>query len=182
MNKVRSTFVLIMFALILFGCGETEAQKAARAQTLDNDTAAIASCSYAGVREVSILSLSYADTSAICEKMAISIGRNPSVRALRRLSKAISIMETKGKVNDIADTAYQYMRVVESRGQLSNDQTMMNTINVVFKVYSGSEGRVTPKDLNILLGNIGAGAEKLSDDGIYKPAAMLSVQKQDAGQ
>lgn len=182
MNKLRSTVVLVMFALVLFGCGETEAQKSARAQMLDNDTATVASCSYEGVREVTILSLSYADTSAICEKMAIRIGSNPSIRALRALSKAISIMAMKGKINDIADTAYQYMRVVESRGQLSNDLAMMNTLDVVFKVYFGSEGRVTPKDLNILLSNIGAGAEKLSDDGIYKLAAMLSVQKQDAGQ
>jgi cytochrome c553 len=43
------------------------------------------------------------------------------------------------------------------------------------------EGRVTPKDINIMLSTMGQSAKKLSDDGIINLAAMLSVQRQDAG-
>lgn len=65
--------------------------------------------------------------------------------------------------------------------QLNNEQAMLNTFELVFKIYNGTEGRVTPKDLNILLSNMGNRAQKLSDDGLINLASVLSVQKQDAG-
>lgn len=180
MNK-RKLLTVSLMCLTLLGCGESAEEVAAKETVKNNDSSIIASCSYESVSLVSISTVSNSDTAAICEKMARRIGSNPSIRALRSLSTAISAMSMKSKVDDIADMAYQYMRIVESRGQLNNDTAMINTFNIVFKINNGMEGRVSPKDLNILLSNLGDDAKKLSDEGVMYLAASLSVKKQDAG-
>ena len=91
-------------------------------------------------------------------------------------------MKMEGYPSDLSDNAYQFMRVVQSRGQLNDDSAMNNTFEVIYKVYKGTEKRVTPKDLNIMLSNMGSAATQLSDDGIFNLAALISVNKQDLGE
>jgi hypothetical protein len=90
-------------------------------------------------------------------------------------------MKVNNHTTNTSETAYQYMRIVESRGQLTNDVAMMNTFNVVFKINSGSNGRVTPRDLNRMLSDMGSTATRLSDDGLINLGAMISVQKREVG-
>ena len=78
--------------------------------------------------------------------------------------------------------AYQFMRVAENRGQLNDDDLMSATFEVVFKIASGTDGRVMPKDLNIFLSSLGPGARTMSDEGLINSASLLSVMKQDQGQ
>lgn len=191
MKKRYLLSVMALASTVLLGCGESGGDTNAGSNdtpansqdvVMDTNPSIISSCAYDSVTSVSISTLSYADTAAICKKMATRIGSNPSIQSLRMLSKAVSDMHIQDNQVDVVGTAYQYMRVVESRGQLNDDAAMMKTFDVIFKIYNGTEGRVTPKDLNILLSNMGNGATKLSDDGLINLAALLSVKKQDAGQ
>jgi hypothetical protein len=181
-EKKALAIALIGMVFIFTGCGESLEQEEAKSRALDNNTTTVASCSTDGVFRVRILMLSTTDMSAVCEEMARIMGRNPSVRTLRMLSNTVSAMKIKGDTNGFAVNAYQFMRIVESRGQLNDDSAMMNTFDVVFKIFSGTAGRVTPKDLNILLRTSGPIAKTLSDDGLINIAAMLSSRKIDMGQ
>jgi hypothetical protein len=167
--------------LVLSGCGESKGEKQAKEQALDNVTSAVVSCSIDGVKDVGIATVSLSDTVSICEKMAGRIGHNLSVKALRSLSKTMGVMSIQGYSADLSECAYQFMRIVESRRQLNDDSAMASTFNVVFKIYTGTEKRVSPKDLNMLLSSMGSSAASLSDDGLYRLGAMLSVKKQDMG-
>jgi hypothetical protein len=91
-------------------------------------------------------------------------------------------MQSEGYPGDLSDNAYQFMRVVEERGQLEDDPAMLDTFDIIFKVFHGTEKRVTPKDMNKLLSGIGAGASKLSDDGVFSLAALLDTEKQNNGE
>jgi hypothetical protein len=122
------------------------------------------------------------DAAAICEKMARRMGHNPSVKLFRNLSKTVYFLNEKGLKDGMEANAYQMMRIAESRGQTQDDDAMIATFNIVFKIFVGMEGRVTPKDINVLLSQAGPGAKKMSDDGLYYIAAALSVAKQDMGQ
>ena len=181
LNEKALVIALAGMMLVLSGCGESEGEKQAKEQALDNVTSAVVSCSSDGVQGVGIATVSLSDTISICEKMARRIGHNPSVKALRELSKAMGVMRIQGYSADLSECAYQFMRIVESRGQLNDDSAMVGTFGVVFKIYNGTEKRVSPQELNMLLSSMGSSAASLSDDGLYRLAAMLSVKKQDRG-
>ena len=91
------------------------------------------------------------------------------------------MIKSNGGPKDLVDDAYQFMRVVECRGQLMNDADMFNTFNVIYKIYIGMEGRVTPRELNMILSSFGGQAKKMNDDEVYRSAAILSIRKQDSG-
>jgi len=173
---------MITAFFLISACGKSAAQLEAEQRTLDADTTVVSACTFNAVLPISIPMLSGEETAAVCDKMARTLGRNPSVRLLRHLSKAISSMKVQGRGDDTAANAYQFMRVVENRGQLNDEDRMLNTFDVVFKIVGGTDGRVMPKDLNIFLSNLGAGAKTMSDDGLYHSAAMLSVMKQNQGE
>ena len=59
---------------------------------------------------------------------------------------------------------------------------MLGGCLLLFKVFNGTDGRVTPKDLNIMLSNYGSASKNLSDDGIYTFGSTISVEKQNAGE
>jgi hypothetical protein len=58
---------------------------------------------------------------------------------------------------------------------------MKDTLDIAFKAYTGSNGRVTPKDLNVAVRQSGL-AQTLSDEGLFGLAAMISVQKRNNGE
>jgi hypothetical protein len=72
------------------------------------------------------------------------------------------------------------MEIVDARG-LSDPGRMKDTLDIAYKAYVGSNGRVTPKDLNVMLRQSGLG-ETISDQGLYGLAAMISVEKRNRGE
>ncbi len=172
---------LSLSLFILSGCGKSAQEVEAQQRALDADEAVVSSCVFDAVLPVSISSMSAQETSQICEKMSKTLGRKPSVRLLRRLSKAVSLLQQSGRESDVLGNAYQFMRIAESRGQLGSDDAMMATFEVVFKIVNSMDGRVTARDLNIYLSNLGRGAKTISDGGLIHSAAVLSVMRQDQG-
>jgi hypothetical protein len=181
-NTIPMSAIFILAALILSGCGKSSEEMQAQERALDNNSTMLASCGFETVSPVRISTLSGQKTAAICEKMTKTLGKNPSVRLLRQLSKAVSLLPETGRNDDRIGNAYQFMRIAESRGQLENDDAMIATFNVVFKIVSSMDGRVTAKDLNIFLSNLGRGAKTMSDDGLIHGAAVLSVMRQNQGE
>jgi hypothetical protein len=60
---------------------------------------------------------------------------------------------------------------------------MYDTFNVVFKIYNGSMGHVTPRDVNMALRAMApAQAQKISDDGLYTLAAVILEEKKANGE
>lgn len=172
----------VLAVLVLSGCGKSPEELRAQERALDSNPTMLASCAYETITSIRISTLSGQDTAAICEKIANTTGENPSVKLLRGLSKAVSTLQQIGRSDDMIGDAYQLMRIAQSRGQLKNDDAMIATFNVVFKIVNGTEGRVKPKDLNILLSQLGQGATKMSDQGLINSASALSVMKQDQGE
>jgi hypothetical protein len=181
LTAFRTSVASIAALIFLCGCGKSSEQVEAEQRALDADITVVSTCTFDAVYPVSISLLSGQETAAVCDKMARSLGRNPTVKLLRHLSKAVASMKLQGYGDDIVGNAYQFMRVAEGRGQLKNDDAMFTTFDVVFKIVNGTDGRVMPKDLNIFLTRLGKGARTMSDEGLINSAAMLSVMKQDQG-
>ena len=129
--KTQKIALMLMVAILICGCSSAEEDQE-KEQIKDQDTSILTSCSSDAVTNVSISTVSWDDTSQICDKMARTIGANPSMRSLRALSKSVYAMYLKGNTTALADNAYQFMRVVESRGQLHDDAAMINTFDVLF--------------------------------------------------
>ena len=173
--------------LILTGCSKPVEERQAVERPVDHDSTSfsstsLSSCAIDSIKAVSLATVSWTDTAGICEKMARALGKPPSIRLLQGLSKAVSTLSMTGRSTDKIGNAYQFMRIVESRGQLSSDDAMISTFDIVFKIANGTDGRVMPKDLNIFLSELGPDASKMSDDGLIHSAGMLSVMKQDKGE
>jgi len=181
LKTLQLSVITIAALTLLTGCGKSAEEKEAEQRALDADRTVVSSCTFKAVNPIEVFAMSGEDTAAVCEKMARVLGRNPSVRLLRHLSKAVVNMQIQGRSDDIVGNAYQFMRVAERRGQLDNDDAMYATFDVVFKVVNGTDGRVMPKDLNIFLSSMGEGAKKLSDDGLMRSASLISVMKQNQG-
>lgn len=80
------------------------------------------------------------------------------------------------------DIAYQMMNIVEARGQEEDDKAIYDTFNTVAQIFNGTEGHVTPKDLNIFLRSAGPIAKTLSDDGLISMATVIWEDKKDRGE
>lgn len=126
-----------------------------------------------------ILIVSWRDGSKICEIAAASLGRPMPVGAFRTLLRVTALLHSKG-VGELDKVAYQLAEIIDARG-LTDPKRMDQTLEIAFKTFSGSNGRVTPKDLNVALRQSGRGPA-ISDDDIYTMAAIISVQKRNNGE
>ena len=126
--------------------------------------------------------LSWDDEAAVCKTMRSSIGRFPTVRLARALCKVIIVMQMNGSKDKPKDIAYQMMNIVEARGQERNDKAIYSTFDTVTKIFNGSEGHVTPRDLNVFLRSTGPMAKTLSDEGLMHMAAVIQEDKKGRGE
>jgi hypothetical protein len=181
LNTWRMSAISIAALILLSGCGKSSEEKAAEQRVLDADPTVVSACTFDDLYPVRISLLSVGETATVCDKMARAMGHNPSVKQLRQLAKTVALLNVQGRTDDIGGTAYQFMRIVEERGQLKNDEAMRATIEVVFKIANGTDGRVMPKDLDVFLTSLGKGAKTMSDEGLMRSAAFLSVSKQNLG-
>lgn len=126
-----------------------------------------------------ILIVSWRDGSKICEVASASLGRPMPVGVFRTLLRVAALMNSRG-VGEMDKVAYQLAEVIDARG-LTDPKRMDQTLVIAFKTFSGSNGRVTPKDLNVAVRHSGRGPS-LSDDDLYTMAAIISVRKRNNGE
>jgi hypothetical protein len=148
---------------------------------LDNSNEPVKSCDWKNMSSVmkDILIVDWSTGSKICELAANSLGRPIPTRVFRFLLNAAGLLHLKG-AGEPDQIAYQIVEIIDARG-LTDPQRMKDTIDIVFKAYTGSNGRVTPKDLNVAVRQSGMGLT-LSDKGLYGVAALISVQKRNNGE
>ena len=163
--------------LLLTGCGKSGEETRAEQLALDRDPTLISSCSFDGVVRVRVLDVSSQETEEICERMSTILRRKPSVRLLRELSKAVSELRRAGLGDEMSLNAHHFMRIAKARGQLNSDDSMVSTFNVVFKIVTGMEGRVTATELAGFMEDLGVDAESMSNQGLLHSAAVLSTMK-----
>ena len=168
---MKTTIFLIAACAALIGAG-------AYAANPDENPAQVKSCDSDKLRnDVGELSgVSWEDEAAICREMASSLGRLPPVGLLRILGKVTFILRTAGGTETPKDIAFQVMNVVEARSQTSNVQ-INETFETLVKIYNGSNGRVTPKDMNLNLRSMGSRAKKINRQGMFSMAAILLENK-----
>ena len=144
----------------------------------DENLTPVKSCDWNKVRDdVGELSgVSWEDQAAICREMASSLGKLPPVGLLRVLGKVTFILRAAGSPDAPKEIAFQVMNVVEARNQTSNAQ-INETFNTLVKIYSGSNGRVTPKDVNLNLRAMGPRAKEINEQGMFSMAAMILEDK-----
>jgi hypothetical protein len=126
-----------------------------------------------------ILIVSWSEGSRICRVTTESLGRPITVGVFRAFLKIASVIKYKdgGELDKIA---YQLAEIVEARG-MSEPKRMLDTLEIAMKCFNGSNGRVTPKDLNVALRQSGQ-ARTLTDGDIYTVAAVISVRMRNNGE
>ena len=179
--------VATLAAIMLASCGaETTEKKAADEgadKAADVDQSPLSSCEMSEMAKLRVDVLSYADEAAVCRAMQSGMGRLPSVALARAMCKTIAIMQAVyGDKDSPKDVAYQMMNIVEARGQEKDDKAIHDTFNTVAQIFGGTEGHVTPKDLNICLRSAGPIAKTLNDDFLMNMATLIWEDKKSRGE
>lgn len=180
MTRTLSTLsVPLWCAFFLIGCGKSAVENKAAFESPQshNGSNVISSCSSEEVTRATVSSLSTDEAVGICRKMALTLGHAPSVRLLRELSMAVSALRRAGATRDMVSDTHDIMRIVKARGQLTNDDSMIATFNVVYKILTGMQGRASLAELAEFLEALGPTAETKSDEGLMHDAAVISVMK-----
>jgi len=170
MRSVIAFFILLGPALAQ---GETSA--------LDDSTEPLKSCEWTTMSSVmeGIQLVSWSSGSRICELATNSLGRPIPIGVFRFLLKAAGVLHIKG-AGEADKIAYQLTEIIEARG-ITDPKRMKDTLDIAFKAYTGSNGRVTPRELNVAIRQSGLG-RTLSDEGVFGLAAMISVRKRNNGE
>jgi hypothetical protein len=140
-------------------------------------------CESAQMDAQGVAHVSWKDAEQICNVMAASLGHQPSIRLLQTMDKMMFGFKLQGFNDSPKEIAYQVMNVIEERGQVNgDDESMIRTMNIIFKCFNGSQGHVTPKDFNINLRAMGSHAADVSDDFLYTMSALIQEDKKSRGQ
>jgi hypothetical protein len=168
-------FVIAFFMLL----GPAFAQD--QTSPLDDSTEPLKSCEWKTMSSVmeGIQLVNWSSGSRICELATKSLGQPISIGVFRFLLKAAGVLHVQG-AGEADKIAYQLTEIIEARG-ITDPKRMKDTIDIAFKAYSGSNGRVTPRELNVAIRQSGLG-RTLSDEGVFGLAAMISVQKRNNGE
>lgn len=180
MNKsnARTIGAIIASLALLSACDSSSNDAAATPKRT-----ALTACDADQMDVLGVDTVSYVDAANVCQTIQNSIGHVPSIKIAKELATAMSAMQMKGDKTPIGDQAYQYMNIVEARDQTDSDDAMYDTFNVVFKIYNGSGGHVTPRDVNVALRAMAPEqAQKMNDDGLYALGALIQEEKKANGE
>jgi hypothetical protein len=142
----------------------------------------VASCDWKKMEEQGIEKIAWTDAAAVCQTMAASLSRQPTIGLLDDMTKMLYVMRVSGSKEEYKDLAFQTMNIVESRDQTGDTKAIEGTLNVVMKIYNGSQGHVAPRDLSVALRRMGPQAVALSDEGMFTIGAVIFEQKKDFGE
>ena len=124
-------------------------------------------------RLISVETMSWDQTRAVCEAYSMKFAHNPQVRVLRRISKVSSLLSIDGlEDGDQTEVANSIMQIMQDRAQEQPD-AQMRTAEIIWKMESGWHGTVKISAIHAFLKSYGDGASKLSDDGLVSMAAII---------
>jgi hypothetical protein len=172
--RIRSFMVACLLLLPTLARGDSS--------TLDDSVEPLKSCSdwkIVSSAMEGIPTVSWSDGGRICDLASQSLDRPIPIGVFRALLKGASIINVRGG-GDTEKIAYQLVELIEARG-ITEPKRMVETIDIAVRAFNGSNGRVTPKDLNVMVRQSGIG-HTLSDDGLFNFAALISIRKRRNGE
>ena len=186
MPRNRKIFWRLLALTFLLGAcdgeiGETTQQKEARDKAADSNQSP-ATCDWKTMEDQRLNLVAWVDETDICNTMQSSLGRAPSVALVRKLSKVVFILKVAGSQDSAKEISYQMMNIVEVRGQRESDAAIDETFETIVKIFNGSQGHVTPKDMNIVLRGPGLNPLTIDQEGMFTVAAMISEAKKASGE
>jgi hypothetical protein len=185
-SKTIAPVGLLALVLLLSGCGgeigETVQQKEARDKVADGNQSPVTSCDWNTMEDQRLNRVAWVDEADICSTMQSALGRMPSVALARKLSKVVFIFQVAGSKDSAKEISYQMMNIVEVRGQLQNDAAIADSMETITKIFSGSQGHVTPRDINVVLRGQGVNPRTIDEKGIFTLGAMIWEAKKANGE
>jgi hypothetical protein len=82
-----------------------------------------------------------------------------------------------GDKSDLEDMVRNLYGIVEARQQTEDPEAMLRTFDLVQKAFTATQKKVTPKDLEMFLRQLGQGASNISDDGLMRAVAAIDQMK-----
>lgn len=168
------------FALTLL-LGACDGQKT-RDVAADNNQSPVTSCDWNSMDDQGLNRLAQIDEADICSAMHSALGRMPSVALARKLSKVVFVFQVAGSQDSAKEISYQMMNIVEARGQLQNDTAIAESMETMTKIFNGTQGHVTLKDMNIALRGGGLNAHTIDENGLFTAATMIWEAKKANGE
>ncbi|MFI5022629.1 MAG: hypothetical protein ACHQRJ_13370 [Alphaproteobacteria bacterium] len=147
---------------------------------LDFDYVPVDSCEYSEMygKTSDLMLTSANDAAAVCRLYFRGTSKRPSAGRLRALLKSIGLLRAKGLQETAEAIAKSELTVIDLRGQLGDEAASVSTINILTKIYSGTEGAVTPADMARELRASGPMARTISDDFMITMATLIMENKQ----
>jgi hypothetical protein len=183
--------VLAHIALsIAFGAGvaaltacdpETPQEAEALDRAADANQTPLKSCTYGGVDKLRMKYLSHNEQIDVCNTMQAALGRPSTVGLTRKMSSLAALMQMAGSKDTAREVTYQTMNVVQARGQIQDNSAIAGSLDTIYKIFSATQGHVTPRDLSILLRSSGPAAQTISDEGLARMAFVLWEEKKANG-
>lgn len=174
--KLRFAGVLVSMAL--GGCSPSGDDRDAQAeQALNADPSPVKQCNLDRMLNISPSFVSATDMVEVCKMARAEIGRDPSVRLLRRLANATWTLRTAGLSDDPLGNAAYFLRATKLRGSFQADENAMANFELMFKIVNGTGGKVQPSDIFAMLAGLGKKATKISDEGLINMASTLAVSR-----
>jgi hypothetical protein len=91
--------------------------------------------------------------------------------------KLATNLRAGGDKTDLADMIRNLYGIAEARQQTEDVPAMLRTFDLVQKAFLATQGKVTPKDLEMFVRQLGQGASNISDDGLMRAIAAIDQMK-----
>lgn len=175
--------IIGLMVLTMIGCNESQKSpdEATITKPSQSSTTQLVSCEFEQMKTLELKGVSWEEAGHVCEVVSASLGRPPTVGLLTNMAKAVFVFQANGLKDEPKDISYQLMNITEARGNTTED-AINKTTDVVFKCFGGSQGHVTPRDININLRAAGPLAKTMSDDGIFGMCALIQEDKKSRGE
>lgn len=136
-----------------------------------------------GIRGATIEVMSWQDAADLCTVMYGAMAAYPTPAQLRSFEQTVYVLKSDGYTKANRDIGLEAMSFANDLGRMDGGTKMQSAFDDLVKIYKGTSGIVTPRDMIDLLRPMGQEqGSKLSDDGLFGLAAMVKEQKIRDGQ
>ncbi len=96
-----------------------------------------------------------------------------------KLANNLRVAGDKTKLQDLVRNAYGF---VEARGQTHDPDAMNRSFDLLQRASTVTGGKVTLRDMEMMIRQLGQGATQISDEGLYKLIAVIDQMKVSGGE
>lgn len=165
--KMRQKLAMVFFVL-------TASSAMSDDKKFDEDPTVIQNCDQLTF-DMSIPVFSRTEGTEICQQ-ARRVLEGVRIKDLRSIEKGVYLLSSKGyRKGQYNQIAGELVEIIRLRGLYNKPDKWHQTIDLVWRVWTGWNGIIGPDTIIAFLKSSGKAAKTLSDDGLV---AMLSLLKQ----